>query len=249
LIELLIVLMIMGILITGAVKAWDVTIQQTKFNQTAKEIDQLCYAIAGNPELYAEGKRTDFGYVGDMGKIPDTLIDLARAPDNAENWQGPYIKNKFSENPNDYIQDAWGNFYIYNKDSLTITSYTTGSNMTPQTWIHRQIAQNETLLTRSIVNGRILDLVGNPPGTKDTLIRIYVVHPKDGNIGIYPELGEKPNSNGEYMIYSIPQGNHKMYVIYDTTPQTPDTTDFIEKYVCIYPGIINTIDFRLTKRF
>jgi type II secretory pathway pseudopilin PulG len=114
LIELLIVLMIMGILITGAVKAWDVSIQQAKFNQTAKEINELCYAIAGNPDLYAEGKRTDFGYIGDMGKVPDTLADLVRAPDNSTNWRGPYIKNKFSENPNDYIQDAWGNFYIDN---------------------------------------------------------------------------------------------------------------------------------------
>jgi hypothetical protein len=78
---------------------------------------------------------------------------------------------------------------------------------------------------------------------------VYIIRPDNGNISVYPELGQEPNTNGEYTISSIPQGNHKMYVIYDTTPQTPDTTDFIEKYVCIYPGIINTVDFRLTQRF
>ena len=249
LIELLIVLMIIGILITGAVKAWDVTIQQTKFTQTTKEINELCYAISGNPELYTEGSRTDFGYVADMGKIPDTLTDLVTPPVDSTNWHGPYIKNKFAENPNDYLQDAWGNYYIYNKDSLTITSYTTGSNLTPQTWIHRKIAQAESLLIRNIVTGRVLDLLGNPPGINDTFIRIYITYPYNGDLGIFPELGQKPNSNGEYTISNIPQGNHKMFVIYDITPSIPDTTDFIEKYVCIYPGIVNSVDFRLTQRF
>jgi type II secretory pathway pseudopilin PulG len=248
LIELLIVILIIGLLITGAVKTWDVTIQQTKFSQTVKEMDQLVYAIAGNPELTSEGGRSDFGYVGDMGAIPDTLLDLVRAPDNMTNWHGPYIKSNFAENADDYIKDAWGNSYVYNKDSLIITSYTSGSNLTPQTWIHRRIAQSETLLLYNTVSGRISDLLGKPPGPfLANFIKVFIIHPLNGIIETLPPLGEPPNENGEYTISAVPEGNHKMFVTYDEPSLL--TADTVEKYVCVFPGIVNNIDFRLTVEF
>lgn len=187
LLELLIVLMIIGLLITGAVKTWDVTIQQTRFTQTTKEMDQLVYAIVGNPELYSEGRRTDFGYVGDMGKLPDSLIDLVIRPSSDDStWHGPYIKVKFAENPDDYLKDAWGNNYIYinredsSFDSLMIISYTTGNNLTPQTWIHRIIAKSRHDLLYDTVNGYVRDLLGNPPATIDTsnlIVGIFSPYP------------------------------------------------------------------------
>jgi len=246
LIELLIVLMIIGLLITGAVKTWDITIQQTKFSQTVKEMDQLVYAIAGNQELMSEGKRSDFGYIGDMGKIPDTLLDLVRAPANATNWRGPYIKVNFAENADDYIKDAWSNSYIYKKDSLTITSYTSGSYETPQTWIHRRVAQSESLLLDNEVSGRVQDLTGKPPGVSYAYIRVFIIHPTNGILETLPPIGEMPNENGIYTITDVPEGNHKMFVIYVPSPTIADT---VEKYVCIYPGIVNTVDFRLTQEF
>jgi len=245
LIELLIVIMIIGILITGAVKAWDVTIQQTRFTQTKKEMDELCYAITGNPELYAEGRRTDFGYVGDMGIIPDSLADLIRPPENTTSWRGPYIKGKFAENPDDYIQDAWGNYYSYNKDSLVIRSYTSGNNQTPQTWIHRRIAESQNQLANNTVIGRVLDIIGNPPGANDTFIRVYIIHPYNGNYDTFPPLGQMPGTNGDYELTNVPQGNHKMFCIFNKLT----ISDTVEKYACIYPGIINTVDFRLTRGF
>lgn len=246
LIELLIVILIIGLLITGAVKTWDVTIQQTKFSQTVKEMDQLVYAIAGNPELTSEGGRSDFGYIGDMGKVPDTLLDLVQNTTNAPNWHGPYIKSNFAENPDDYIKDAWGNSYVYNKDSLIITSYTSGSNLTPQTWIHRRIAQSESLLLYNTVSGRISDLLGRPPGVNFAYIKVFIIQPLNGIIETLPPLGQQPNENGEYTISDVPEGNHKMFVTYEPSLLIADT---VEKYVCVFPGITNNIDFRLTLEF
>ena len=246
LIELLIVIMIIGLLITGAVKTWDVTIQQTKFTKTVKEMDQLVYAIAGDPELYSEGRRTDFGYVGDIGEIPDTLLDLIRAPTNATNWHGPYIKVNFAENADDYIKDAWNNSYVYNKDSMIITSYTSGSNLTPQTWIHRRIAQSETLLLRNAVSGRVLDLLGKPLGESLAYIKVFIIHPLNGILETLPPIGQIPDEHGVYIINDVPEGNHKMFVTYVPSSLIADT---VEKYVCVYPGIVNNIDFRLTKEF
>jgi type II secretory pathway pseudopilin PulG len=247
LIELLIVIAIIGLLITGAVKTWDVTIQQTKFSQTVKEMDQLVYAIAGNPELISEGKRSDFGYIGDMGKLPDTLLDLVRAPANATNWHGPYIKSNFAENADDYIKDAWNNNYIYNKDSMIIISYMSGSNQTPLTWIRRRIAQSETLLLNNTVHGRVFDMLGNPPaGVNLAYIKVFIIHPLNGILETLPPVGQPLNTNGEYTINNVPEGNHKMFVTYVTPLPIADT---VEKFVCVYPGIVNTVDFRLAKEF
>jgi len=40
--------------------------------ETRKEIDRLACAIAGNPELYDNGIRSDFGYIGDTGAMTPT---------------------------------------------------------------------------------------------------------------------------------------------------------------------------------
>jgi type II secretory pathway pseudopilin PulG len=249
LLELLIVLMIMGILLAGAVKTWDVNVTQARFNQTKKEMEQLVYAIVGNPELFTEGKRTDFGYVGDMGVLPESLGNLVVRPTDAETWRGPYIKSKFTENPDDYLQDAWGNNYIYNKDSLTIRSYTTGSYQSPQTWININIAKSSHTLLENSVSGQVTDLLGNPPGGYNQYLRVFITYPYNGKMDSSSVM---PLENGYYQLTSIPlpQGNHRMYCIYDTTLFTPnDTTDYVEKYACIYPGLDNTLNFRLTVRF
>lgn len=250
LIELLIVIMIIGLLVTGAVKTWDTVIAQTRFTKTEQEMQELVYAIVGNSELATEGRRTDFGYVGDMGSIPESLSNLVVKPSGASDscWQGPYIRIKFTENPNDYLQDAWGNNYIYNKDSLLIRSYASGNNLTPQKWLNKKIAKSDSALLRNTVSGYIKDLVGNPPGYRYQYISVYITYPLNGNM--WTPMGFIPNEDGFYIIPNIPQGNHRMICIYDTTLMNPsDTTDYAEKYVCIYPGIPNAIDFKLSVRF
>ncbi|MEO0083110.1 MAG: prepilin-type N-terminal cleavage/methylation domain-containing protein [candidate division WOR-3 bacterium] len=246
LIELLVVLMIIGVLVSGAIKAWDITINQTRFTKTIREMDELCYAIVGNPELIAEGKRVDFGYVGDLGMIPDSLVDLVRAPSGVTSWRGPYIKAKFTEDPYDYLKDAWGNEYIYIKDSLLIRSYTTGNNLTPQTWIHRKIANSQNDLLYNTIIGRVFDIEGNPPGLvqKDS-VRVFIIHPYYGNYDTFPPLGQTPDENGSYQLTNIPQGNHKMFCIYNKLA----VAETIVKYATVYPGALNVIDFRFTQKF
>ncbi|MEO0091588.1 MAG: hypothetical protein ABIK61_02605 [candidate division WOR-3 bacterium] len=250
LLELLFVIMIMGLLIAGAVKTWDVTIQQTRFNQTVKELDELSMAIVGNPNLYTEGKRTDFGYVGDMGSLPDSLADLVRAPSGAISWRGPYVKVKFNEDFEDYLKDAWGDYYIYSRESLYIRSYGGGTILTPNTWITKRFARDSISLIRNIVQGRVTDLLNNPPGAGiDTLfLTVGIIYPVNNGTSMATQI-RHPNAQGNYILTDIPQGNHLMFCLYDTTPSLPDTTDYVEKYGCIYPGVINEVNFRLTVGF
>jgi type II secretory pathway pseudopilin PulG len=250
LIELLIVFMILGLLVVGAVSTWDMTIKKTRFNQTAKEMDQLVYAIAGNPALYSEGRRTDFGYIGDMGRLPDSLGNLVTAPAGTTNWHGPYIKGKFKSNPNDYLEDAWGDDYIYSRESLFIRSYGGGTNLTPSSWITRKIANDTIGLYRNTVSGQVLDLLGIPPPyPKNESVQVYITYPINGNLWT-PSwgAGATPNTAGNFYIYNIPAGEHRIVCIYDTTA-TPDTTDFVEKSVCVYPGRTATVEFRMTREF
>lgn len=246
LLELLIVIMIIGVLITGAVRTWDVTISRTRFNETVEEMDELVYAIIGNPNLYSEGRRTDFGFVGDMGRLPNNLTELVNAPAGATTWQGPYVKIKYTNNPSDYLQDAWGMDYVYNRESLYVQSYGGGSNQTPSSWITKKISYTASALLRNSVTGQVLDLVGNPPGSNNLYLTLKITYPLDGILWYSQDI---PDENGFYNIPDIPQGNHQIVCIYDKTPATPDTTDFVEKIICVYPGRTSYIDFRLTKEF
>jgi len=40
------------------------------------EIQMIKRAIVGNPELKSNGIRNDFGYVGEMGRLPTSLTEL-----------------------------------------------------------------------------------------------------------------------------------------------------------------------------
>jgi type II secretory pathway pseudopilin PulG len=248
LLELLIVLMILGLLITGAVRTWDTVITQRRFTQTIAEMDEIINAIVGNPELISDGRRIDFGYVGDMGALPESLGNLVQAPEDAECWRGPYIKVKFTENPNDYLEDGWGSPYIYLKDSLILRSYGGGSNLTPAKWITKRIAPSREVLLRNRIIGYVKDITNSPPGYKHQFLRIYITYPFNGHWYTPPPV--IPEESGYYSIVDIPQGIHKMVCIYDTTLLIPnDTADYIEKYVTVYPGATNTVDIKLTIQF
>ena len=76
LMELLVVLIIIGILSTAAIRTIDATRDRAMFDQTTEEMKQLVYAVTGNPDVTADGRRVDFGYVGDVGRLPNELRDL-----------------------------------------------------------------------------------------------------------------------------------------------------------------------------
>jgi len=75
-----------------------------------EELRGLYAAIVGNPETGS------FGYVGDVGKYPASLLDLVIAPKDSTGaplpgWKGPYVKNPRIENTS-YL-DPFGRPYEY----------------------------------------------------------------------------------------------------------------------------------------
>jgi prepilin-type N-terminal cleavage/methylation domain-containing protein len=250
LLELLIVLMIIGLLVTAAVKTMDVSLQRSRFSSTVKELENLSWAIAGNPELISGGKRSDFGYIGDLGVLPLTLRDLYENYSNLPAWQGPYIKAAFQENPDSYRIDAWGDTYIYpNPNTIVETSpvyvrsYAGTSITTPETWLTKLVSNRKKDLTSNTVEGNFKDAYGTLLGEsdKDTVwVKIYL-----------PILGRKDSTytqfialRSRYEFTGISVGNHILKAIavhHDTLP----IWDSVEKYICVYPRVGATgIDVR-----
>ncbi len=126
LVELLTVIAILGILISVAIPRFGKIIDEARLSKTKEEMQNLRIAIIGNSSALSGSQYTSIGYEGDIGQLPNQSQDLVANPGlplydkfTRKGWNGPYIKS----DGNDYLYDAWGNLYIYNKSGRTITSY------------------------------------------------------------------------------------------------------------------------------
>jgi len=225
LIELLMVIVIMGIIATIATRSVVRALEQGRFQATMKEMETIAHAIVGNPDLISHGVRVDFGYVGDVGDLPNTLDDLVEDP-GVPNWHGPYLNVPFTGNPDDYKKDAWGREYIYNKDNLTIMSV--GGEDT----ITYQIAPSKD----DILNNRILitvtDREDNPPGAAYDSIEIMLYRAPDEIF----EQSTSPNPMGIAYFDSVTIG--KYYI------KTTYRNDTLIKVVAVPPRSVVDVNLR-----
>jgi prepilin-type N-terminal cleavage/methylation domain-containing protein len=230
LIELVMVIIIIGILSGVAMKSMDSAILTGKIEGTKHELDALAEAIVGNPDIISNGFRVDFGYVGDVGALPGTLDALVANPGGYSTWNGPYIKNNFTQANDDYKKDAWNILYTYSGD-VTITSTGSGSNIT------KQLANAASDLTNSTIQGVVVDVEGIPPGTYSTDVNISINYP-DGTGGT-TTASTNPSSNGSYSFTGIPIGNHAI------TAVNAPTNDTLFAYVTVPPKstVINNLRF------
>jgi general secretion pathway protein G len=235
LIELLIVLLIIGILSGVALRAIDMTRERTMYSETTQKIYDLVKAIAGNPDLLSDGKRVDFGFIGDMGRLPLTLNELMHNTENSPNWHGPYIKIAMLEdtlNPT-YKVDAWGNELQY--DYTTGTLHSRGNGRAALT---HNIIDSLSFLFNNRISGLITDNNNNSPGPR-----------KDSSIDIIIQLPDRlsrriPSASGAYKIDTVPIGKHPLTVIRHTA-----VFETLYKYASVVPKSNTNIDFKFSKAF
>jgi prepilin-type N-terminal cleavage/methylation domain-containing protein len=133
LIELVTVIVVLGIIAAFAIPKYVDFLQQSKMTTTQAELGNLKRAIVGNPQVAAGGRYTDAGYIGTVGYPPNSLSDLVHKPDSVSvynsisrlGWNGPYIDSANGE----YLKDAWGVNYVYDRNARTITSTGSGNNI------------------------------------------------------------------------------------------------------------------------
>ncbi len=124
--ELVIVIVVLGILAVAVIPRFADLTDASKETATKEELNVLKRAIVGNPNVVAGGQLIERGFEGDVGLIPNQLLDLAKKPDSLSTynklsrlgWNGPYIDSSGGE----YLTDAWGSSYVYQRPNRRIIS-------------------------------------------------------------------------------------------------------------------------------
>jgi len=223
LVELVLVLVIVGILATVALRSLSTVNTVTKYEQTRQELDRLAWAIAGNPALVSGGIRSDYGYVGDIGALPAGLSALAVNP-GLGTWRGPYISDElaWSGSSDDFRYDAWGSAYQYS-GGVSIQSNGGPSSLT------RRVAVSTPALLGNTVSAVAVDLDFTPPGESyNDSVRFLLSYP-GGSGGLVTQT-LIPTADGHVQFEDIPIGLHDLIFIY------LPAADTIRRKVNVNPG-------------
>lgn len=209
LVELAIVIVVVGIIAAVATRKMSGTIDTARYEQTKNEMEQLAFAMVGNPNVYAHGTRTDFGYVGDVGALPDSLGALVANPGGYSTWDGPYIDAGY--NSDDFKTDGWGTQYTY--ADTVIRSSGSGTN------IDKVFAISTVALTSNTVEGFVVDANHDVPGSLETTsITICLEYPNGS--GGTTQATTHPDANGNFSFTTVPIGAHSLLVVYESEDDT-----------------------------
>lgn len=245
--ELMVVLLIIGILSTVALRTIDATRDRSLFDQTAKEMNTLVQAMVGNPDLTYDGRRVDFGYFGDEEKLPDSLRYLIHHPPGDTDWHGPYLRITAAGDSAGYLLDGWGNPYTYNPDEGTIAS--TGNGKYPMTV---RVADSLRQLSYNTISGTVTDRDGNPPGKNSmTILTVnFFYNNQREHAGPDTILLKRPDESGYYEMGSggaggleeVPIGTHKMTAVWPNK-------EVLTRWVTVVPRSRTIVDFKFSRSF
>ncbi len=221
LIELLVVIVVIGILVSVAMQSMDVAVDDFRTLKTEREMEMLSRAIVGDPSITNGHVRTDFGYVGDMGAFPSNLQALYQNPGGYSTWDGPYLEPGYTQDATGYRFDEWGKAYEYT-GGTAITSTGSGSTIT------KKVTDATADYLLNTFHGTIWDINDYSPSTaRDDSVDIVITIP-DGAGGTSSKIVH-PDSTGNFTLDSLPAGQHPLRVIY-----TPEA-DTIFRYLTILP--------------
>ena len=237
LMELLVVLLIVGVLSTVAIRTIDATRNRAFFDQTAAEMKGLVKAIVGDPELVTDGRRLDFGFYGDVGRLPSDLRELVENVNSDSRWHGPYVRREFAADSVGYLHDAWGHPFTYDRTSGIITSL--GDGVHPMTV---RVADSLGQLSDNAVVGTAVDAENNPPGVVPVYLGLYT---PDGDF-----LASRVADRGGYYEFSPRTGTPIGIGMYRLVAQYGlGNTDTIARWVTVPPRSRVVVDFRFGRPF
>ncbi|MFO7650580.1 MAG: prepilin-type N-terminal cleavage/methylation domain-containing protein [bacterium] len=240
LMELLVVLLIIGVLSTVALRTIDATRDRSLFDQTAREMHEIVRAVTGNPDLVYDGRRTDFGFYGDLGRMPAELRELVTNVTADPRWNGPYLRRNFVGDSLGYLRDGWGSLYSWNEATGTIASL--GNGKYPLTM---RVADSLPQLSDNAISGSITDVENNPPGDLAPGISVALYT----NASPMPLQVDSVDAGGYYEFSArrgtpVPIGTHRLVV-----KLPAPTFDSISRYVTVTPRSRAIVDVRFARNF
>jgi prepilin-type N-terminal cleavage/methylation domain-containing protein len=142
LIEVLMVIALMSILAFATLDVTTDTLNESRFQATVAQLQQIQNAMIGDPTVMENNVRTSFGFLGDIGAIPTAsqgILALVSQPSpvlptfaiNSTvrfgiGWNGPYLNG--ANSGTNYTKDAWGNALIYSPAANPPTIVSLGSD-------------------------------------------------------------------------------------------------------------------------
>jgi prepilin-type N-terminal cleavage/methylation domain-containing protein len=218
LIEVIVILAVISILAAVVVPTALRIFQVTAENTTREEMQELRRAMIGDERKLQGTFRSDFGFLGDVGRIPSSLDEIltpASLPaftfDSSKlagaGWNGPYVTGAaVGEEAEEFKEDQLGNLYDYSDVDYTnasgqlvdgkITSAGPDGVMGTADDITMEILKSETTAT---VVGTVKDTAGN--GLEAVPVEFYAA--VNGTLTTTPATTD---ANGVYSFVSVPFG-------------------------------------------
>ena len=127
--EVIILIAIIAVIMATGMKANQNVQLREKFENTIVEMQMLKRAIVGNSLLRTNGIRNDFGFVGEMGRLPTSLSELMSQGAQSgviynstlhlsTGWAGPYLQETFTNYTSNPLTDEFDNLYEWNPTEL-----------------------------------------------------------------------------------------------------------------------------------
>jgi prepilin-type N-terminal cleavage/methylation domain-containing protein len=234
LLELVVIIAVLGILAAAVAPTVMNEIMDTRVAATRSEAEGLHEAMVGAPA--SDGTR--FGFVGDIGRLPNTLAELATqsglpsySTSNNRSigmgWRGPYINSGTSAT--DYQRDAFGRLFMLN--SGQVRSYGPDG-----------IANNTDDIvyppSAPIVTGTVAITVKTISGGKTVVdpsgYRVDLYYANDGSEAVVTDAA------GEFTFSNVPMGLHGIRVVKTSNPFVGSV--MAEDTIVVRPGTTNAAE-------
>jgi prepilin-type N-terminal cleavage/methylation domain-containing protein len=242
LLEIIVVLAIVGILASVTATMGFSLLNRAREKATFEEMQEIHKATMGNSELGI------FGFVGDMGRLPDDLTELvdetgqpdygikSTADDPPEDsngikwgWNGPYLN--IGSDPQSYNNDAWGNPYDYDNVTGKITS--NGPDDVPNTpdditYPPYDVGYKGDVTLTVFIKGMPNQYES---GGINTTIKVTIFSYDDQTDGVssFGTINSEENAGKSFSFYDLTQGFHPVKIKSETSytgiPE-PDTKTF-----------------------
>jgi prepilin-type N-terminal cleavage/methylation domain-containing protein len=234
LLELVVIIAVIGILAAAVTPTVINQIMDTRVEATRAEAQALYDAIVGAPT--SDGTR--FGFVGDIGRVPTTLQELA-SPSGLPNystantrsigmgWRGPYVN--IGTSSTDYRTDAFGRTYTLNSGQVRSAGpdgiLDNGDDIVyPPS---APIVTGSVAITVKTLQGQ--RTVVDPAG-----YRVDLFYANDG------QESQVTSASPPFTFSGVPIGLHAVRVVKTTNPNLGST--MVEDTVVVRPGTTNAAE-------
>jgi len=231
LIEVIVAVTIMAILAAAVVPVVYKQIEQARYKRVVQDLQSIYTASMGKPE------ENYFGFVGDVGRLPDSVGQLVNGAGQGTAWNGPYLSLGGSVS----IKDPYGKQYAIDKSPIRVRSF--GPNYRNDNGTGDDINYPENPITsykgrldvQVFINGRLIQ------DATEEQVNATLSYANNGTPSVMNLAFN--TSDMVFRVDSIHQGIHVLTV--NATKSIVDPASTAKELVTILPGAKTTVNVTL----